>query len=199
MSERCFLVLAQAGDPAIRALRQLLPQQLAGRDERRHGLRVYGEVAIPVGGTEESGEFPLCSVAPGKTRLRSLAARGSCHGLLVHAGIADLSSSGWRSVVGRPELATAAADGRVLWCGAASQVSRRKTSRTCTLTIASSRPGRCMPSCVPGWLSSASACATSRIRLHSPGRRGCPCAGVGWRHAREFRPWQRLQASRVKG
>jgi hypothetical protein len=70
MSERCFLVLAQAGDPAIQALRQLLPQQL------------------------------------------------------VHAGIADLSSSGWRSVVGRPELATAAADGRVLraeqiaavWC-----------------------------------------------------------------------------------
>ena len=70
MSERCFLVLAQAGDPAIQALRQLLPQQL------------------------------------------------------VRAGIADLSSSGWRSVVGRPELATAAADGRVLraaqiaavWC-----------------------------------------------------------------------------------
>ena len=70
MSERCFLVLAQAGDPAIQALRQLLPQQL------------------------------------------------------VHATIADLSSSGWRSVVGRPELATAAADGRVLraeqiaavWC-----------------------------------------------------------------------------------
>jgi hypothetical protein len=70
MSERCFLVLAQAGDPAIQALRQLLPQQL------------------------------------------------------VHARIADLSSSGWRSMVGRPELATAAADGRVLraeqiaavWC-----------------------------------------------------------------------------------
>ena len=70
MSERCFLVLAQAGDPAIQTLRQLLPQQL------------------------------------------------------VHAGIADLSSSGWRSVVGRPELATAATDGRVLraeqiaavWC-----------------------------------------------------------------------------------
>jgi hypothetical protein len=70
MSERCFLVLAQAGDPAIQALRQLLPQQL------------------------------------------------------VHARIADLSSSGWRCVVGRPELATAAADGRVLraeqiaavWC-----------------------------------------------------------------------------------
>jgi hypothetical protein len=43
---------------------------------------------------------------------------------LVHARIADLSSSGWRSVVGRPELATAAADGRVIradqiaavWC-----------------------------------------------------------------------------------
>src|SRR5262245_20550780 len=43
---------------------------------------------------------------------------------LVHATIADLSSSGWRSVIGRPELATAAADGRVLraeqiaavWC-----------------------------------------------------------------------------------
>ena len=70
MSERYFLVLAQAGDPAIQALRHVLPQQL------------------------------------------------------VHAGIADLSSSGWRSVVGRPELATAAADGRVLraeqiaglWC-----------------------------------------------------------------------------------
>ena len=70
MSERCFLVLARAGDPAIQTLRQLLPQQL------------------------------------------------------VHATIADLSSSGWRSVVGRPELATAAIDGRVLraeqiaaaWC-----------------------------------------------------------------------------------
>jgi hypothetical protein len=70
MSERCFLVLAHAGDPAIQALRQVLPRQL------------------------------------------------------VHAGIADLSSSGWCSVVGRPELATAAADGRVLrakqiaavWC-----------------------------------------------------------------------------------
>jgi len=70
MSERCFLVLARAGDPAIQLLRQLLPQRL------------------------------------------------------VHATIADLSSSGWRSVVGRPELATAAADGRVLgaeqiaavWC-----------------------------------------------------------------------------------
>jgi hypothetical protein len=70
MSERCFLVLAQADDPAIQALRQLLPQRL------------------------------------------------------VHAGIADLSSGGWRSVVGRPELATAAAGGRVLradqiaavWC-----------------------------------------------------------------------------------
>jgi hypothetical protein len=43
---------------------------------------------------------------------------------LVHARIADLSTSGWRSVPGRPELATAAADGRVLgaehiaavWC-----------------------------------------------------------------------------------
>lgn len=42
----------------------------------------------------------------------------------MHAGIVDLSSSGWRSVVGRPELATAAAGGRVLraeqiaavWC-----------------------------------------------------------------------------------
>jgi hypothetical protein len=33
---------------------------------------------------------------------------------LVHAGIPDLSSSGWRVVVGRPELATAAAGGRVL-------------------------------------------------------------------------------------
>jgi hypothetical protein len=93
MSERCFLVLAQADDPAIQMLRQLLPQHLAGRDEKRHGL---------------------CSAAPDKTRLRSLAARGSCHGLLVHAGIADLSSSGWRSVVGRPELATAATDGSVL-------------------------------------------------------------------------------------
>ena len=70
MSEQYFLVLAQAGDPAIQALRQLLPQQV------------------------------------------------------VHAGIADLSNSGWRSVVGRPELATAAADGRVIraeqiaavWC-----------------------------------------------------------------------------------
>ena len=60
MSERCFLVLAQSGDPAIELLRESLPQQLA------------------------------------------------------HAGIADLSSSGWRSVVGRPELATAAIDGRVL-------------------------------------------------------------------------------------
>lgn len=70
MSERCFLVLAQAGDPAIQLLRESRPQQLA------------------------------------------------------HAEIADLSSSGWRSVVGRPELATAAIDGRVLradqiaavWC-----------------------------------------------------------------------------------
>jgi hypothetical protein len=70
MSERCFLVLAPAGDPAIQLLRQLLPQQL------------------------------------------------------VHATIADLSSSGWRYVVGRPELATAAIAGRVLraeqiaavWC-----------------------------------------------------------------------------------
>ena len=70
MSERCFLLLARSGDPAIRLLRQLLPQQLA------------------------------------------------------HARIADLSRSGWRSVVGRPDLATAAADGRVLraaqiaavWC-----------------------------------------------------------------------------------
>jgi hypothetical protein len=70
MSERCFLVLAPAGDPAIQPLRQLLPRQL------------------------------------------------------VHAKIADLSSSGWRYVVGRPELATAAADGRVIraeqiaavWC-----------------------------------------------------------------------------------
>jgi hypothetical protein len=70
MSERCFLVLARAGDPAIQLLRQLLPQQL------------------------------------------------------VHAGIADLSSSGWRSVVGRPELTTAATDRGVLraeqiaavWC-----------------------------------------------------------------------------------
>ena len=43
---------------------------------------------------------------------------------LVHATIADLSSSGWRSVVGRPELATAAAGERVIraeqiaavWC-----------------------------------------------------------------------------------
>ena len=74
MNERCFLVLAHAGDPAIRTLRQLLPQRL------------------------------------------------------VHATIADLSSSGWRWVVGRPELATAAADGRVLraeqiaavWCRLAS-------------------------------------------------------------------------------
>jgi len=70
MSERFLLVLAQAGDPAIQALRQLLPQRLA------------------------------------------------------HAGIADLSSSGWRCVVGCPELATAAAGGRLLraeqiaavWC-----------------------------------------------------------------------------------
>jgi hypothetical protein len=43
---------------------------------------------------------------------------------VVHAAIADLSSSGWRSVVGRPELATAAAGGRLIrkeeiaaaWC-----------------------------------------------------------------------------------
>ena len=70
MSERCFLVLAKAGDPAIQTLRQSLPRQL------------------------------------------------------VQATIADLSSSGWRAVVGRPELATAAIDGRVLraeqiaavWC-----------------------------------------------------------------------------------
>lgn len=70
MSERYFLILARAGDPATHALRQLLPQRL------------------------------------------------------VHAGIADLSSSGWRAVVGRPELATAVAGGRVLraeqiaavWC-----------------------------------------------------------------------------------
>ena len=70
MSERSFLVLAEADDPAIRVLRPLLSQRL------------------------------------------------------VRAGIADLSSSGWRSVVGRPELATAAAAGRVLraeqiaavWC-----------------------------------------------------------------------------------
>jgi hypothetical protein len=70
MSERCFLLLAQAGDPAVHVLRQMLPQHL------------------------------------------------------VHATIADLSTSGWRSVVGRPELATAAADGRVIraeeiaavWC-----------------------------------------------------------------------------------
>jgi hypothetical protein len=60
MSERCFLVLAQADDPAIRVLRQLLPQQVA------------------------------------------------------HAGIPDLSRSGWRSVVGRPGLATAATDAGVL-------------------------------------------------------------------------------------
>ena len=84
-------------------------------------------------------------------------------------------------------------------CGAASQLSRRRTSRTCTLMIGSSRPGRCMPSCVPGCLNSASACATSRIRLHWPARRGCPCAGGGWRHAREFRPCrQLLQASRMR-
>src|SRR5262245_14893955 len=70
MSERCFLVLAGADDPAVPLLQQVLPQQL------------------------------------------------------VHAGIADLSGSGWRCVVGHPELATAAAGGRVLraaqvgavWC-----------------------------------------------------------------------------------
>src|SRR5262245_16897186 len=49
---------------------------------------------------------------------------------LVHATIADLSTSGWRSVVGRPELATAAIDGRVLGAGQIAGVWCRLTTIT---------------------------------------------------------------------